>query len=299
LDYHQVVGVRFFFDVHSGVQEFASRVCVVRKLKAQIYAALRSGWFSEENPCEMKSVIGKTFAAQYVPLDGNDPLTDAEFDGLGDFLANCPSGRAMNVEQLDGFFAALIAGPEAVMPSEYYPEVFGGEMSDACEFASLDQADQILGLMTRHWNTIARTLFKGEVYVPLLLEDENGMDHGNDWAQGFVLGMHMRHDVWAELVNDDEHGGFLVPMMMLCHEHDEDPEMRPEPISRAKREEIIVHMTAGLLGAYQYFREHRQASPTAHTGEPEHTASKVGRNELCPCGSGKKYKWCCGGATVN
>jgi uncharacterized protein YchJ len=26
---------------------------------------------------------------------------------------------------------------------------------------------------------------------------------------------------------------------------------------------------------------------------------KVGRNELCPCGSGKKYKRCCGGATIN
>ena len=24
---------------------------------------------------------------------------------------------------------------------------------------------------------------------------------------------------------------------------------------------------------------------------------KVGRNELCPCGSGKKYKRCCMGAT--
>ena len=40
----------------------------------------------------------------------------------------------MNVEQLDGFFAALIAGPETVIPSEYYLEAFGGEMSDACEF---------------------------------------------------------------------------------------------------------------------------------------------------------------------
>jgi yecA family protein len=46
----------------------------------------------------------------------------------------------MNVEQLDGFFAALIAGPETVMPSEYYSEVFGGRMADTCEFGSLDEA---------------------------------------------------------------------------------------------------------------------------------------------------------------
>jgi hypothetical protein len=37
----------------------------------------------------------------------------------------------------DGFFAALIAGPEAVMHSEYNRELFGGEPP---EFSSLDEA---------------------------------------------------------------------------------------------------------------------------------------------------------------
>ena len=230
----------------------------------------------------------------------NNPLTDAEFDRLGEFLKSCKGGRAMNIEELDGFFGALIAGPETVMPSEYYPEVFGGEMSEACEFNSLDEANEILGLMMRHWNTIVAILVKGGVYVPLLLEDENGVAHSNDWAHAFMRGMGMRHDGWAELVNDEENGGCLIPMMMLCHEHDEDPELRTEPISRKKREEIIVHMTAGLLGAYGYFREHREVyAGTTFTPGPRRTAPKVGRNELCPCGSGKKYKKCCGGTTVN
>jgi len=229
----------------------------------------------------------------------NEPLTDAELDRLGEFLKSCKGGRAMNVEALDGFFAALIAGPEIVMPSEYYPEVFGGEMSETCEFGSLNEANEILGLMMRHWNAIAGTLFKGEVYVPLLLEDEDGIAHGNDWARGFMRGMGMRHDGWAELVNDEEHGGCLVPVMMFFHERDEDPEMRPDPISPEQREEVRAHMAAGLLGAYRYFREHGQAVASAHTSEPRRSSTKVGRNDQCPCGSGKKYKRCCGGATVN
>jgi uncharacterized protein len=73
-----------------------------------------------------------------------------------------------------------------------------------------------------------------------------------------------------------------------------DAEMRPEPISPEKREEIIVHMAAGLVGAYRYFKAHRTASVV--TREP---VGKVGRNEPCPCGSGKKYKKCCGEAVVN
>src|ERR1019366_8961250 len=106
-----------------------------------------------------------------------EPLTDAELDRLGDFLKSCKGGRAMNVEVLDGFFAALIAGPEIVMPSEYNREVFGGEMSETCEFRSLDEANEILGLMMRHWNTIAGTLNKDEVYGPILMQDENGVAH--------------------------------------------------------------------------------------------------------------------------
>jgi len=55
----------------------------------------------------------------------NEPLTDTELDRLGDFLESCKGGSAMNLEELDGFFAALIAGPETVMPSEYYRESSG------------------------------------------------------------------------------------------------------------------------------------------------------------------------------
>jgi hypothetical protein len=90
--------------------------------------------------------------------------------------------------------------------------------------------------------------------------------------------MGMRHDGWAELVNDGEHGGCLIPMMMLCHEHDEDPEMRPESISPEKREDVIAHMAAGLLQAYRYFRAHRQVKPGAHTSEPRSQCSQ-GRAE--------------------
>lgn len=37
------------------------------------------------------------------------------------------------------------------------------------------------------------------------VEDEHAVNHGNDWARGFVRGMHMCHDSWAELLNDGEH----------------------------------------------------------------------------------------------
>lgn len=33
--------------------------------------------------------------------------------------------------------------------------------------------------------------------------------------------------------------------------------------------------------------------------KPEATDAKPGRNDPCPCGSGMKYKRCCGGAAIN
>jgi uncharacterized protein len=124
------------------------------------------------------------------------------------------------------------------------------------------------------------------MHIPLIFEDGNGELRGNDWARGFMRSMHLRHAGWAELVNDDERGGCLIPMMMLYHEHDEDPEVRPAPITPEKREEIIALMAAGLAKAYKYFREQRNADLSLHASEAR-KASKVGRNAACPCGSGR------------
>jgi len=193
----------------------------------------------------------------------NEPLTETELDRLAEFLHSCKGGNAMNIEELDGFFAALIAGPEVVMPSEYLPEVCGGEMSDACEFDGLEEANDVLALMMRHWNDIAHTLGKDEVYVPLLLEDENGVSRGNNWAQGFLRGVKLRHDGWKTLIADEDHSGYMIPVLMLYHEHDEDPAIRPEPIGSEQREKIIEYMAAELLAAYRYFRRHGQSYASA------------------------------------
>jgi uncharacterized protein len=226
-------------------------------------------------------------------------VTEAELDRLAEFLRKSKGARAMNIEEFDGFFAALIAGPEVVPPSEYLPEVFGGEMSDAYEFSGRDEANDILGLIVRHWNGIAATLQKGEVHLPILLEDDNGVCQGRDWSRGFVRGMDMRSAAWAELLGDEEQGGCVVPALMLYHEHDEDPELRPEPIGLEKREEIIVQMLAGVVRAYRYFRMHRQRLTSTYRHEPRGSRGKLGRNDPCPCGSGKKYKRCCGGVTIH
>jgi len=42
----------------------------------------------------------------------------------------------------------------------------------------------------------------------------------------------------------------------------------------------------------------RQGGPQPAVQEPVKREDKVGRNDDCPCGSGKKYKKCCGQSAV-
>src|ERR1017187_3826304 len=90
----------------------------------------------------------------------NEPLTETELGRLDEFLKSYKGGKAMKIEEVDGFFSALIAGPEIVAPSEYMPELFGSETPETRAFSTLAEANEILGLLMRHWNDIAGTLSK-------------------------------------------------------------------------------------------------------------------------------------------
>jgi uncharacterized protein len=231
------------------------------------------------------------------------PLTDAECDRLAGALDRFHSERALNLEQLDGFFSALSCGPGLVHPSEYLPEIWGGDMADEDAFASQQQLKGVLDLVMRHWSGIAEALQSGDVFLPLLLEDDDGIAHANDWAHGFMRGMALRQEDWAELLEDEDHGGWLVPILALAHEHDPDPSMRPyqEPMDADRREQLIVGIAAGVTALYRYFepRQRMQADLGGGQATYRRTVPKIGRNDPCACGSGKTYKQCCGRPTLH
>jgi uncharacterized protein len=226
------------------------------------------------------------------------PLSDAEFERVNEILGRFGDKRAMNLEQLDGFLAALLCGPDEVAQREYLREIWGDNMVNEDAFAAQPLLKDFVSLITRHRDAIAHTLRSGDVFTPLLFEDEQGISRGNDWANGFLRGMELRRKDWTPLLDDDENGGSLVPIFALAHEHHPDPEMRSyeKPISAELREKLIVGMAAGVMKIYRYFKEQRSvAMPTVGDSTTYHRiAPKVGRNEPCPCGSGKKFKQCCG-----
>ena len=175
-------------------------------------------------------------------------------------------------------------------------------MADEEAFASQPQLKDFLDLVMRHWNAIAETVQSGDVHLPLVLEDEHGITHANDWAQGFLRGMALRRADWGELLKDEDEGGWIIPIFALAHEHDPDPAMRPyqEPMSAERREDLIVRAAAGITAIYRYFEPHRRMLADRGSEHSAHRRTKkIGRNDPCSCGSGKKYKHCCGKPTLH
>jgi len=231
------------------------------------------------------------------------PLNEAELNRLAELLQQCGGKHAMNIEMLDGFFAALICSPDNVPPSEYLPEIWGGDETNEPVFENKSAIQEFLSLIMRHWNAISHTLQSGEVFLPLHLEHKNGVARANDWASGFMRGMEMRRHGWTALMQDGEQGGSLIPILALVHEHDPDPEMRPykEPIDAERREKLISGAAVGVMAIYKYFATQRklEAQKLSSGTTFRRDAPKAGRNEPCPCGSGKKFKHCCARMTLH
>ena len=62
-------------------------------------------------------------------------------------------------------------------------------------------------------------------------------------------------------------------------------EMTPEAF-----EASVEALKPAALALFDYWADNQQERPVK---QPIVNGDKVGRNDPCPCGSGKKYKQCC------
>ena len=225
--------------------------------------------------------------------------TDEDLDRLNDLLNGIPVEReGMTIGELDGYVAALIVSPEVVLPSEWLPGVWGGEG----EFAELAEAKAIVTAVMGHYNRIGRELAEEpDAYAPVLEVDPNGGDLlWGPWINGFERAMRLRVDAWEAIaLGDDEDAAASVSMILamdaLDHgesEFDEEAEDELDLLAP-----VLIPKFVSSLNAWTK-RRRSQGGDQREVGfrpvDPPSFRRKVGRNEPCPCGSGRKYKRCCG-----
>jgi uncharacterized protein len=224
------------------------------------------------------------------------PLSDEELDELDDFLLDLDAEEAMTLDMLDGFLHALAIGPETVMPSRWLPRVWGLEDGGLLPpVADMEVANHLLGLVMRHFNSIVLGFEQHPPEVSPMWTttryDTGEFEDAEMWAYGFTEAVQLSPAAWQALFKHPDGQRWYRPIHLLGAD---DAVYDEEALTRTpeQREALARQIEASLREIHAFWVPLRQAVTERRSAQAMST--KVGRNEPCPCGSGKKFKKCCG-----
>ena len=142
-------------------------------------------------------------------------------------------------------------------------------------------------MLNRRCASIARDLAH-DVAPSAWIYDEGFDIRGLLWARGYLHAMSLHMDAWETLVRDRRLVDTLVmPLLALLPD---DEESVGGALSHERRSSLVRMLPDIALATKAYWT----ASWHPLLDEPLLRAPKIGRNDPCPCGSGKKHKRCCG-----
>lgn len=233
------------------------------------------------------------------------PLSNEELDELSQFLeSDQVSDETLMIDALDGYLTAIAIGPTTLPAELWLSRLWGPDEVDAPQFASPEEAQHFYRLIFRHYNGILTTLQRdpdaaAPLFETIVNDDEEEVFDPEMWAYGFMQGASLCRRDWQPLFDDDDGFEALFPIFVLGW--DEIPvEMEKLIQTLEQRAELAEVIPEGIAWIYRYWQVPRMlalAEPSRATTSNRVDGIKVGRNDPCPCGSGKKFKKCCGSAT--
>jgi uncharacterized protein len=194
-------------------------------------------------------------------------------------------GEAMPLDALQGLFFAVACAPDLIPPSHWLPVALG----ESPNYASRAQAQEALELVMRFYNECVRAA-KADDFALLLYQPEGGSDDLETWCAGYLDGVDLSVPGWHEAGDPDEVDELLFPFVVLAGEL---PESEKRQFRPAEWRQLVksCEETIGdaIVEVREYWNVVRTPPATMRRDSP-----KIGRNDPCPCGSGKKFKQCCG-----
>jgi uncharacterized protein len=251
------------------------------------------------------------------PTSAPSALTPEDFDAMDAILDDLRTrfDETPQWEFCEGFMAALIVGRRVFAPAEYLPVLLE---TDA--FADAEQQAHFMALWTHRWDEIATALeievqsldderaYHPEVMdvrgaVAALPEAERASMDGEAlpsfaqvWAVGFMYAVETWPEEWAP-PRDKEGQKWLdasLQSLVALTEDDTDPptlavfDDEGVPSVSLKR---FNEFADAVWAVYNLRELWRNIGPRV---EQIRSAGLPGRNDLCHCGSGKKFKKCHG-----
>ena len=211
--------------------------------------------------------------------------------------------------ELQGFLFTIVSAPELVPPSDWLPIIFGNEKA---AYASLDQANEILGAIMALYNATNAAVLDPPTLLPAdcPLDEDVLANFADDapmaqWSRGFLRGHQWLEELWEETVPEelveDLEATFMALSFFSSREFAEGVHAETTGDQSFEAMADAIHrMVPTAVAQYAHLgRSIATVLAERDTEGPEPAPDpKVGRNDPCPCGSGRKYKKCCG-ATVH
>lgn len=247
-------------------------------------------------------------------MTASSDLTDAEFAELDDLLAATPEPlQPVDAVMLDGFLCGVIVQPVLLEAATWLPHVFDFDGQPLPEDVDSAWLARTTTLIQRRHAALNRAMAEDGWFDPLILEFDE--DHPRElppegepdplaelselsqalmpWVAGFQHATLCFPDL-AEMPDD----AVMSALARLYRHLPTETEQEREVVDTLDREhplktldEGIEELVVTVADLYDLTSDLRYKVETVRREAP-----KVGRNDPCPCGSGKKYKQCHGGA---
>lgn len=240
---------------------------------------------------------------------------DADFKALDRFLSSDAMPEdGMLLDILDGYLTALAISPDLPPVEQWLPLVWSESGQMLPEFRNKREAENTLAMILRLMDTqLALLEQQPEHYHPIFDSAEYPDAQGQltewvdpvGWAMGFYKAVSLYRDTWQPLFDDAEAKQRFEPIRLLGEPENTEAD-KALIATPAQRETLAEQLPDIVRQLYQFWLQREQAttpdetplSPAsmaaAMTADLAEPAPKTGRNDPCPCGSGKKYKKCCG-----
>lgn len=236
---------------------------------------------------------GERRAALHVPtagIDADDPAEEIALDEdeeawFVDFLEreDLPA-TAMDLEMLDGYCTGRAITGAKDAPT-WQTVVLGKRPETLWRMRNGADLDRLAAFADRMDRAVRMRFAAGLASEPLFYEPGGDAGHeGQNWCSGCLEGLLGRRTLEELKETDPELTELIQPMLHLAGYYD--------PLTQQEAEAVADVLPALTLGIYRELQKRGTRDSKAATGPAG--VAKVGRNEPCPCGSGRKYKYCCG-----
>jgi uncharacterized protein len=233
---------------------------------------------------------------------------DDELDALREHSEEIPQW-----EFCEGFLAALVCTRRTVAPEEYWPVLLGDDFNPVAHMEFVWRWHRRRAEVTAALDAPVETLDDERTYQPEVLDTRGAMlalpeaeradtdlqtlpAYGQVWALGFMYAVETWPDDWLP-PRDRDAAQMLDSALGAIVALTEDDRGKPalsmfaEDGPPSVSEERLDDLGAAIWAVYELRQLWKSLGPRT---EAVRKAPQPGRNDLCPCGSGKKYKKCHG-----